>query len=302
MQIFSVISTAFLQSAPQLQPRRLAPRGICSVCGGNFVLRLDGNLRAHRAGGQSCIGSNSPANHTNGQTQIGDAAEIPVRPRNSAEDEQENIDQNRNISKNKGYTTTLKIKLSDDQRETLLKASFGTATLFEFHLRVARSITPAMAAAAFDHNYDPLIALKPVLANLPPHRRSEVLKRRLDAFEAGDVPALCAEAQKCVTTNRRQARPKCPSSREDIVNLKPNAAAMRSLAAGMPGRALRRLSENGPATPTTNAIRITTSSSSILGSSANCFDNKGYTTLSAFCFNGHPRDEAICPRTFRTTG
>ena len=135
-----------------------------------------------------------------------------------------------------------------------MKAPFGTATLFDFHSRVARCIRSAITAAGFEQNYDPLIALKQVLANALPHRRSEVLKRRLDAFEAGDVAALCAEATKCIPFTRRPLRPKDPASTGKVKTSKPNAGAMRALAAGMPGRALRRLVEQVTAAASADTI------------------------------------------------
>lgn len=80
--------TASRQAAPKLEPRSSAPRRMCSICGGNFALRLDRKPRAHHAGGQICIGSNSSANQTNGQTQTVHALEISELPRYFAEDEQ----------------------------------------------------------------------------------------------------------------------------------------------------------------------------------------------------------------------
>ena len=99
----------------------------------------------------------------------------------------------------------------------------------------------AIAAAAYENNFDPLIALKIVLAAAPPRRRGEMRKKRLDAFLNADLDTLLDEARKHktphISTRSHEIRRKTEEGAD--------AAAMAALNAGMPGRALRRLSQTG---------------------------------------------------------
>ena len=110
-----------------------------------------------------------------------------------------------------------------------------------------------MSAAAFENNYDPLIALKTVLAGAPPHRRAEARKRRLDAFEESDVKTLLEEHHKCAqASSRPQLRQRQETSSKE--ESKPHAAAMRMVEFGMPGKALRKLTDVGTVHATEEAM------------------------------------------------
>ena len=75
-------------------------------------------------------------------------------------------------------------------------------------------------------------------------------KRRLDAFFAGDVSALINEARKDAT----QARSTRSSTKRRVNAQGADVAAMTALAAGMPGKALRRLWQNGTLPPSAETL------------------------------------------------
>jgi hypothetical protein len=102
---------------------------------------------------------------------------------------------------------------------------------------MAKAIRSAVVAAAVENNFDPLVALKPVLFASPPHRRGETRKKLVELFFAGDVEGLLAAARKmaCKPHSSHHLRPR---SRPLHI---PHPAALAALAAGRPGRALRRL-------------------------------------------------------------
>jgi hypothetical protein len=130
------------------------------------------------------------------------------------------------------------IRLSDAQRDELLAFDFTTGIVFASAKRVGKAIRSAVISAALNDNFDPLVALKVVLAAGPSTRRGALMKTRLDLFFDGDVDGLLEHARKLAAKPRSglRLRPRPADSS------RPHAAAMAALAAGRPGRALRRLS------------------------------------------------------------
>ena len=108
--------------------------------------------------------------------------------------------------------------------------------LMEYTARVAKAVRAAISAAAYENNFDPLVALKPVLAGSPPHRRTETRKRRLDAFEAGNIKTLLDEASKCAQSSKQRHGTRERHCQNAMKTEQPNKAAMRMLQFGMPGR------------------------------------------------------------------
>ena len=134
----------------------------------------------------------------------------------------------------------------------MLRSKSSTCVVLNYANRCGKAIRSAISAAALDNNYDPLLALKIVLAAAPSHRRAEVRKRKLDAFFAGDTNCLLAEARKesaIAPATRSQLR-----RRRNIYGA--DANAMSALAAKMPGRALRLLTQTGTLPPTEETLAV----------------------------------------------
>ena len=115
---------------------------------------------------------------------------------------------------------------------------------------MSKAIRSSIVAASLEENFDPILALKVVLLALPAHRRGETLKRRLDLFFAGDVKGLLSVL--------RDAASKAHSLRKTpqraATQTGPYPPAMAALAAGCPGKALRKLDRGSLVEPTPAVI------------------------------------------------
>ena len=115
---------------------------------------------------------------------------IEIHPENGNNQEVQNnpsglsAENTENSSNSRSQTSHL--KLSESQREELLSMQISTCTVLDYSTRCGKAIRSAIEAAVYNENFDPLIALKAVLASAPPRRRGEMRKRRLDAFFADD--------------------------------------------------------------------------------------------------------------------
>ena len=153
-------------------------------------------------------------------------------------------------SENQNSNQSSRIQLTEEQREKFLSSDIQTGIVFEYKSRVGKAIRSSVVAASVESNFDPLLALKAVLIALPAHRRGEILKRRLDLFFTGNAAGLLTELQEAAS--KAQSIKKKPQ--REISNTSPNRPAMAALAAGCPGKALRRLNMQPLVEPTPAVI------------------------------------------------
>ena len=217
-------------------------RGQCKHCGGTFALRRDGQVRLHRAGSDMCKGAGEAPKETIS----------PINPPSSHIDEAlvHAADQVAEEPAQAQFTQPVRFKLNDLQREELLAMPHSTSIILDYASRCGKAIRAAISAAAIDRNFDPLVLLKVVLGAAPKHRRSEMRKRRLEAYFSGDLATLLAEAPK----NQKQLHETRAKFKRRRNEQNADASAMTALAAGMPGRALRRLGQTGTLSATAETI------------------------------------------------
>ena len=223
---------------PQQTPHQV-PRGSCPACGGRFALRKDGYVWAHHANGSACPGGVSLSTDGTQGSASASTSDVASASPITAGTGGELSDQAH------PFATPSRIRLTDQEREEFLQLQINTAIVLDYTSMVAKAVRSALSAAAVESNFDSLLALKPVLAAAPNHRRGELHKRRLDLFFNGNVGGLLTEAR---SAGRRPADRRLPPKR-GVGREEPDVHAMAALSAGMPGRALRRLSQNSsPAT------------------------------------------------------
>ena len=124
------------------QPPQQVPRGSCPICGGQFTLRKDGRVWAHRVNGTACPGGVSISSVDTGSSGListsnatlvqaaaaGSGVQPPARAHLGA--------------------TPSRIRLTDDQREEFLQLQINTATVLDYASQVAKAIRAALSAAA----------------------------------------------------------------------------------------------------------------------------------------------------------
>lgn len=221
-------------------------RGKCEKCGCAFALKQNGNVRSHRSGGAICSGAGKPPAPDPQLLEDNNSVFSLFNHQNSSQTEQAEP----KIHQNSTFSAASKIRFDDAQREELLGAQISTCIILDYAKRCSKAIRSAMAAAAFDDNYDPLLALKVVLAAAPPRRRGEVRKKLLDAFFASDVNFLITH----IATQKPTSVKTRIGDQRRLNAQGADASAMLALSAGMPGRALRRLTQNGTLPATNDTI------------------------------------------------
>ena len=253
-------SSPIISNTPLISPQRPAhqqpslrihsARGLCPHCGSVFALKVDGNLRSHRNSSGICKG----AGQAPSQVCQSDSPAAKPEPADSNPVQGQSHNQNTGPaieSAHQSHPVLSRIRFDDDEREELLSSPIGTACVLDYANRCGKAIRSAVAAAATDSNFDPILALKIVLAAAPPHRRGEMRKRRLDAFFGNDSRSLMEELRKQKSfahTTRGMSKRKLNAQGAD-------AAAMTALTAGMPGRALKRLTQNGTLPPSEKTFK-----------------------------------------------
>lgn len=139
------------------------------------------------------------------------------------------------------------IKLAEPKINELLSLQNSTAIIFDRPAPVGKAIRNALTAET-NGNWDKMLLLKAVLATCPPHRRWEKIRRRLRAFEEGDVAWLMEDARKVLVSLSSMH-----STREQKLS-RSRKAARAAVAAGHPGKALRKLAHCDTAPPTDDTL------------------------------------------------
>ena len=198
---------------------------------------LQRGVRSHRTGNEICKGTGRPPAKNSTHLNHTIVSESPNEATSSIETKR-TIAGTDSISQ---FLAPSRIKLNDLQREAILAAPVTTCSLLDYATRCKKAIRSAMAAAAFEYNYDPIVALKIVLSAAPPRRRGEHRKKLLDAYFESNIGCIMDQVEKC-SAPKAKTRAACARR---LNSQGADASAMAALSAGMPGRALKRLTQNG---------------------------------------------------------